>query len=156
MRLKSMIACVAIAAVAPVALIACGSDSKSSSSGSSSGSSSSSSSGTSKDAVCTARDNLQQSVTDLADPTVLTGGKSGIDSAVNKVQDNLDALESAAKSDYKPQVDAVNSSFDQLKTAVNNVGNGKLSDNLQQISDAISKIGTSTSSLYDALKTKCG
>ncbi len=152
MRLKSMIACIAIAAVAPVALIACGSDSKSSASGSSS----SSSSGTNKDAVCTARDKLQQSVTDLADPTLLTGGQSGIDSAVNKVQDNLDALESAAKSDYKPQVDAVNSSFDQLKTAVGNVGNGKLSDNLHQISDAISKFGTSTSSLYDALKARCG
>ncbi len=152
MRLKSMIACVVIAAVAPVALIACGSDSKSSASSSSSGSSS----GTNKDAVCTARDNLQQSVTDLADPSLLTGGKSGIDSAVNKVQDNFDALESAAKSDYKPQVDAVNSSFDQLKTAVGNVGNGKLSDNLQQISDAISDVGKATSSLYDALKAKCG
>ena len=115
-----------------------------------------SSSGASKEAVCTARDNLKQSMTDLADPSLLTGGKNGIESAVNKVQKNLDALESAAKTDYKPQVDKVKSSFEQVKTAVGDLGNGKLSDNLQQIGDAISALGTSISSLYDVLAAKCG
>ena len=71
-------------------------------------------------------------------------------------RENVDALESAAKSDYKPQVDAVKSSFDEVKTAVGNLGNGKLSDNLQQIGDAISTLGTSLSSLYDMLAAKCG
>ena len=150
MRLKSMIACVGIVAVAPATLVACSSSSTSSSS------SSTSSSGASKEAVCTARDNLKQSMTDLADPSLLTGGKNGIESAVNKVQKNLDALESAAKTDYKPQVDKVKSSFEQVKTAVGDLGNGKLSDNLQQIGDAISELGTSISSLYDVLAAKCG
>jgi len=148
MRLKPMIACIVIAVVAPAALAACGSGSKSSTS--------SSTSGSGKDAVCTARDDLKQSMTDLADPSLLTGGKSGIESAVNKVQGNVDALESAAKSDYKPQVDAVKSSFDEVKTAVADLGNGQLGDNLQQIGDAINKLGTSLSSLYDTLAAKCG
>ena len=148
MKLRSTLTCIAIAALAPAALAACGSDTKSSSS--------SSSSDSSKDAVCTARDDLQQSVTDLADLSSLTGGKSEIESSVNKIQDDVDALESAAKSAYKPQVDAVKASFDDLETALGNVGNGRLSDNLQEIGDAISNVGTSTSSLYDALTAKCG
>ncbi len=144
MSLKPGIVGIAVAILAPMTFIGCSSDTKSSSSSSGKG------------AVCSARNDLEQSVSDLADPGLLTGGKSGIESAVNKVQDNLDALESAAKRAYKPQVDEVKSSFDELKTAVGNLGNGKLSDNLQQVGDAISNVGTSTSSLYDTLKAECG
>jgi hypothetical protein len=144
MNAKSLTAGLAIV-LAPLALVACGSSSMSSGS-----------SGSSSDSVCAARDDLEQSVRHLADPDVLTGGKQGIDDAINDVQDNVDALEAAAKSDLRPQVDAVKTSFDELKTAVGNVGDGKLSDNLQQIGDAITKVGDSTSTLYDSLQSRCG
>jgi uncharacterized phage infection (PIP) family protein YhgE len=145
MNAKLLSACVALA-VAPLALAACGSSGMGSTSGTS----------TSNDAVCAARSQLEQSVKDLADPDVLTGGTKAIDGAVNHVQDELDALEAAARTDYRPQVDAVQRSFDQLKTAVGHLGDGKLSDNLSQIGDAISNLSDSTSTLYDTLQTRCG
>jgi hypothetical protein len=133
--------------VAALAVGACGSDDSSSSS---------SSSTTSRDAVCAARDDLEQSVSNLADPDVLTGGRSAIDDAADAVQDDLDALESAARQDLRPQVDAVKESFDDLKTAVGKVGDGKLSDDLADVGDAITNLSDATTDLYDSLESRCG
>ncbi len=62
---------------------------------------------------------------------------------MKKVQKNLDALTSSAKSDLKPQVDEVKSSLDDLQTVVSGFGNGSISSNLTKAGQAISKVGTS-------------
>ena len=146
MKVQSKSAGLAVALVLAASLGACGS---------SSGSSGSSGSSSGKAAVCAARTDLKQSMQALADPALLTGGKSGIQSAVDKVKQDLDALESAAKSNYKPQVQAVKSSLDKVQTAAGDLGNGNLSDNLQALGNAISDLGSSVGTLASSLTTKC-
>ena len=155
MRLKSMMACVAVAVMGPAALVACGSSSSTSGSSTTSKSTSSSTS-SSKDAVCTAADNLKQSMKALTDPSLLTGGKSGIESAVSKVKSDFSVFESAAKGSYQTQTDAMKSSLDQLETAVGDLGNGNVTQNIPKVGTAIAAVGSSFSSLESAVTTKCG
>jgi hypothetical protein len=144
---KLLTACAAITVVA-LALGGCSSDSKSSTS-------STTKAGSGKAAVCSARDDLQQAIDDLKDPTLITGGKSGIRRALNEVKKDLDNVQTAAKSDYKPQVDAVKSALDGLETAVSNIGNGPITDNLTKLGAAITKLGTTTQALADKVKADC-
>ena len=91
----------------------------------------------------------------LEDPSLLTEGKSGIQSELDSLEKDVDNLKSAAKTDYQPQVDAVKSSIDDLKTAVKDVGNGSLTDNVQDIGKAITKVGSTTETLLNQLKAAC-
>jgi hypothetical protein len=142
--LKQIIAATALACLT-LTVVGCGS---------SSGSSSSTTT-TPKQAVCADKDKLQSSVSDLTDPSVLTGGKSSITKALDKVQKNLDALRSSAKSNLQPKVDDVKTAVDQLQTAVQGFGNGSLASNLSKAGDAISKVGTSAGDLVSALNAQC-
>ena len=105
MKLRSIIAATAVLGFAFV-VAGCGSDSDSSSSTTT----------TPKEAVCADKDELKKSVQSLTDSDTLSGGKSSIESALKKVQKNLDALKSSAKADLQPKVDAVKTSLDQLQT----------------------------------------
>jgi hypothetical protein len=109
-----------------------------------------------KEQVCQARDQLKTSLAALTNPIVLTGGKSGIQSAVTKVQTNLTALSTAAKQDYKPQVDAMQSSLNQLQTTVGNLNDNNFSQNLQSVGSAIVNVGSSANDLFSKLQTACG
>ena len=109
-----------------------------------------------KEQVCQARDQLKSSVEALAKPSLLVGGTSSIKAAVTKVQDDLTSLKSAAKTDYKPQVDAVQTSVKDLQTAVSDHGSKSISQNLQDIGTAISNVGTTSSALFTQLKSSCG
>lgn len=143
MGLKHLAAGVAIACVG-LTLAGCSSDSGSTSS-----------STTAKQSVCSDKDALQQSVDDLGKPSVVSGGKSSVTAALDKVQDNLDALRKSAKASLQPQIDAVNASVDQLKTAVKNFGSGNLSSNISKAGDAISNVVKRSGDLASALADQC-
>jgi hypothetical protein len=106
--------------------------------------------------VCQARDQLKSSLAALTNPSVLTGGKSGIQSAIAKVQSNLTALSTAAKQDYKPQVDAMQTSLNQLRTTVGNLNDNDFSQNLQSVGSAIVNVGAASNDLFSKLQTACG
>jgi hypothetical protein len=137
------------ALVATVALVGCGSSSSKSSS------SSTTSTTTTQDAVCSAKSELATSVKALADPTLLTGGKSGITAAVDTVKQNLDTLSAAAKADLQPDVDAMKSALTQLKASVSSLGDGAVGTGLTAVGTDITKVADSAGNLADALKTKC-
>ncbi len=145
------------------AVAGCGSSSHSSTSpttstgstsSTSSGSSSSSPAGTAQ--LCQARDQLKTSVTALTNPSLLTGGAAGIEAAVSQVQNDLNALKTAANGNYQSQVDAVQASLQQLQTAAGNLSSSQSSQNLQAVGSAIAKVGTTSAALFTALKTPCG
>jgi hypothetical protein len=144
-KLRGIVATTALVCLAG-SLVGCSSDSKSSSTTSST---------TSKDKVCSDKTAVESSVKALTNPDVLTGGKSSITSALDKVEKNVNALGTSVKADLKPQVDAVKSALDALKTDVKNVGNGSLADSLQQIGDAIAKVGTTAGDLESSLSSQC-
>ena len=62
----------------------------------------------------------------------------------------------AGKQDYEPQVTAVQSSLDKLQTAVGNLGNGNVTQNLQAVRTAIAGTGTAAAALFTQLQTACG
>jgi hypothetical protein len=152
-RLRSTVAGMA---VLTIAAFGCGSSKSSTAPTSSNGASTSTSYPAGKQQVCQARDNLKSSMAALTDPSTLTGGKSGITSAVDKVQSDLTALADAAKQGYKPQVDALRASLQQLQTAVGNLGSGNPGQNLQAVATQISNVGTAANELFGKLQTDCG
>ena len=109
-----------------------------------------------KEDVCQARDQLKTSVTALTKPALLTGGSAAIKAAVDQVQTDLDALKAAAKTDYQPQVDALQASIKQLQTDAGNLGNGSVGQNLTTVGTDIAAVGTSSTDLFTQLKTSCG
>ena len=129
--------------VAAFGLFACGS------------SSSSSGTTTTTVSVCGAKTDLQASLRALVDPSTLSGGKSGITKATDAVKQDLDALGGAVKSELQPDVDAVKSSLDDLKTALGKLGSGSAGSGISAVGDAISKVSTSTTQVgrrgHDAL-----
>ena len=102
-----------------------------------------------------ARTNLKSSVTALADPALLTKGKAGIQSALDTVKTNLDAVSSSARSAYQPQVDAVKSAVDDLETALGKFGSGSTASNIEAAGTAIASVGTTASALVSALQAEC-
>ena len=108
-----------------------------------------------KQEVCQARDQLKTSVDALAKPALLVQGSAAIKAAVDQVQTDLDALKAAAKTDYQPQITALQTSVHDLQTAVGNVGNGSVAQNMTSLGTAIATVGTDASALFTLLKTTC-
>ncbi len=120
-----------------------------------SSSTSTTNSATNKDAVCSARTKLKNNLKSLEDPSLLTEGKSGIQSSLDSVEQDVNNLTDAAKSDYKPQVDAVKSAIDDLKSAIKDVGSGSLTDSIQAIGKAVTRVGSTTETLLNQVKADC-
>jgi hypothetical protein len=98
---------------------------------------------------------LKSSVTALADPALLTGGKAGIRAALDSVKTNLDGVASSAKGVYEAKVDAVKSAVNDLQTALGNLGNGSATSNLRAVGTAIANIGTTAAALVSMLEVEC-
>ena len=123
---------------------------------SSSSSSSSANDPAGKEQICAARDQLKTSVAALTDASLLTGGTTGIKAAVAQVQTDLAAVKTAGKETYATEVDAMQSSVDQLQTATGELGNGNAAENLQSVGTAIAATGVAAEKLFTKLKTTCG
>jgi hypothetical protein len=108
-----------------------------------------------KKQVCQARAQLKTSVEALVKPSTLTSGRTAIKADVSQVQTNLNNFKKAAKKDYKPQVDAVEASVQQVKTAVGKMGNGQVSKNLEAVGSAITQVGTTSAALFAETKASC-
>jgi len=149
MSIKLLVVAIAMAAMT---VTGCSSSSKSSSGSSDT---TTTTAAPNKQPVCAARTHLEQSVRGLASPALLTSGKAGVQSALDTVKTNLDAVSSSAQDVYKPQVDAVRSAIDDVETELSNMGNGNASANLQAVGTAIAKVGTTSATLSSTLKTAC-
>jgi hypothetical protein len=108
-----------------------------------------------KQQVCQARDQLKASVKALATPALLVQGTDAIKAAVDKVRSDLQAVKAAAKTDYTPEVDALQTSLQDLQTSLGNLGNGSGTRNLQAVATDIGNVGTSAQALFSKLDASC-
>ena len=92
----------------------------------------------------------------LTTPSLLTGGTAAIKAAVDQVQTDLNAVAAAGKQDYQPQVTALQSSLQQLQTAVGNLGSGGAAQDLKTVATAVAATATAAGDLFTQLKTACG
>ena len=148
---------VAVLSVLVVAVLGCSSNgTTTNASGTSTSASTSSSYPAGKEQVCAARDQLKSSITSLAKPSLLTGGTAAITSALDEVQSRVDAVKTAAKQDYQPQIDDVETSLKALRTSTAKMGDRSLSQNLQTVGNDVANLGTAMEALNAKLRTACG
>ena len=89
-------------------------------------------SASSSPSLCDDSQALQSSVQDLKDVNVVENGTSSLQSAVTKVKDDADTLVTAAKDEFKPEVDDLTSALSTLATSIGNI----VSDGVQPVKDA--------------------
>jgi hypothetical protein len=147
MKMKNVFAVVAVAAIV---LVGCSDDDSGSESGDST-----TTTAKGESAECAARSDLQSSVKALADPSLLTGGKAGIESAVDDVKSDLDEVKSTTKDANQSDVDATKTAVDDLEKAVKDLGDGSITANLTAIGNAIAKVGTTGGTLVSSLGADC-
>jgi len=110
----------------------------------------------SNDPICAARTDLTASVRALTTPSLLTEGKPAIQAALDEVKTDLDALSTAAKDVYGPEIEAVQAAVADVGAALSNVGDGNASENQRAIRDAAADVGSTTSHLIATSEGDCG
>jgi len=148
-----------------VVLAACGSDNSSSSSvvtttATARATSTSTTSGTNapsgpsgSPALCSARDTLKTDIQGLASVDLVKNGTSGLQDALTKIKNDLQAVKSAAGSDLQPQVNSLQTAVDQLSTALSNAS----SVGVAGVVTAAKNVATAGSALLTSLdQLKCG
>lgn len=106
--------------------------------------------------LCQARDDLRTSLDELTDPGLLTQGATAIGAAVDQAQNDLDAVVTAGRPELQPQLDALQSSLDELRTAVGSLGDGGVAESLQAVGTAAAGVGSSSTDLLSELNEICG
>jgi len=107
-------------------------------------------------AVCTQADVLVSSVHQLADIDVIKQGTSSLNTAVQNVQTQVQALSQSASEQFKPQVDALQSAINNLQSVLNNLGSSpNLVHAAGQIASAVTQLTTATQDLVSTLSSTC-
>lgn len=110
--------------------------------------------GCGKPQYCTDLTTLQNAVKDL--PSQATSkGVSGLESQLNTIQSDADALVSSAKSDFPSETAAVKSAVDQLKTSVTSLPDKPSGTQLAAIGINASAVVSSVNSFQSATKDAC-
>jgi hypothetical protein len=155
MRLRSSGRAVTVAAALVVVLAACGSDNSASSSVVTTATTvptTATTTAAGNAALCSARASLKSSIQDLAKVDVVKSGTSGLQDALTKVKENLQAVKSSANADLQPQVTAVQNAVDQLSTALSNAS----SVGVAGVATAAKNVATAGSTLITSLDNlKC-
>jgi hypothetical protein len=119
---------------------------------SSSTSSTSGASSTGSEEFCQARSDFNDSIDELKDVNPITDGTQGIENALNDVEDNLQAMRDAASDEARPEIDAFQDSFSDLKNAISNVDDVGISG----VADAVRDTVSAADDLKDKLQSiKC-
>jgi capsule polysaccharide export protein KpsE/RkpR len=109
-----------------------------------------------KPAVCTSADNLQTSVDDLQDIDVTSStAVSDLESGLTTVQSNLADVKTDAKSEFSPQIKAVDTSYAALKTKVDAAKADPSATTLAAAGTALSALGTDVQTLTNDIQSTC-
>jgi hypothetical protein len=125
--------------VTVVALVACGDDDDSSSDTTAAPTTT-----TAEEALCADREQLTTAVQGLTDLDVVASGTDGVQAALTEIEDALTALKESASDSFKPEVEAVESSIQDLETAL---GDGSVSEIASAAADVVTTGGTLLQSL---------
>ena len=107
-------------------------------------------------AVCESADQVESSLADLKDIDVTE--ENGLDefkSELETVDGNLAQFTSDAKSEFAPQVDAVEASFEALKTSVGGSTDDITPDTLAASKTALDAFSTALQTLISDVKATC-
>jgi len=133
-------ALVAAAALSVAVLAGCGSDDDGQSA---------------EEAFCEAGDSLRTDVTSLASLDIIAGGTDALNESVDLVEADLVALRESGSDVAGEQIDALQSSFDELDSVVDDMVDGISVENATGIVTAVTNVGSAATAVYDVLATTC-
>ncbi len=132
-----------VALLASVAA-ACGDDDDSSDTGS-----------TSTPSVCDQRDNLDQSVNDLAELDVIAGGTDSLNAAIARVESDVESLAAVSSSEVEAEVDALNDAIELADETFSTLNDESLLAATAQVALAIANVAIAGEALVTALAVEC-
>jgi hypothetical protein len=97
-----------------------------------------------EEALCADREELTTAVQGLTDLDIVASGTDGLQAALTDVKDSLSGLKESASDNFQPEVEAVESSIQDLETAISD---GSLSGIASAAADVVSTGGTLQQSL---------
>ncbi|MFL5912415.1 MAG: hypothetical protein ACJ768_17845 [Gaiellaceae bacterium] len=109
----------------------------------------------SKPAYCSTRSDLEQSVKDLGNVNLKTGGTSALNAQLQKVKSNATELEGSAKGDFPTETAAIQSSVSALDTAVRSLPKSPTVQELAPIAVDVKNVANAVTGFTDATKPKC-
>jgi uncharacterized phage infection (PIP) family protein YhgE len=124
---------VAAVAVAMTALAACGDDQSA------------------QDRYCEAGEALRTDILALQDLDLIGEGVDGLESALNTIDDDLEALRDAARESAADEVEALESAVADVESAVTQLGEQLSTDNVSTLVDAIGAVGSAAQDVYATL-----
>ena len=108
-----------------------------------------------KPAYCSNVSDLQQSVDDLKDVQLESGALSTLQTDVQKVQSNANAVVSSAKEDFPSETSALKSSVSSLSTAIEQLPSSPTGQQLAPLVPEISSVVTAAKNLSSATSSAC-
>jgi PBP1b-binding outer membrane lipoprotein LpoB len=111
--------------------------------------------GSSKPSYCSSVSNLEKSVGDLKSVNVISGGTSGLSSALQKVQSSAKTAVSDAKSDFPSQTTDVTNSLSALSNSVKQISGTPSAGAIAQIATQVSASVSAIQNFVNATKSKC-
>lgn len=104
-----------------------------------------------QDRYCAAGEELGSSLGALTDLDLIAEGTSGLESAVQQVQDDVSELRDAATDATSDDVDALNDAIGTLESASSDLGGDLTSENAAAVSTAIQGVASAAGAVFDTL-----
>lgn len=105
--------------------------------------------------VCDAKDDLDQSVSDLTDLDILASGTDGLTEAVDKVKTDLAALKTAASDSVAPDVEALETAVSDAEDTLSSINSdSSLNEKIDAVQEALTGIATAAQDLATTLQTE--
>ena len=112
--------------------------------------------GGNKPAVCSSVDNLNQSVQNVkAIPQYTASSTSDLERELPAIESDLAQVKADAKSEFSSQIDAVESSYANLRTSVEAAKTDPSPDTLRAAGNALSTFNTDVGSLISDVQSTC-
>jgi len=108
-----------------------------------------------EEAFCAAGDSLRSDLGELANLDIIAGGTDALNESVDAIEADLDALQESGSELASDEINALQSSFDQLNTAVDELGESISIDNASAIVESIAEVATAASAAYDVFSEAC-
>ena len=132
-----------VALLASVAA-ACGDDDDSSDTG-----------GASTPSVCDQRDNLNESVNDLAGLDVISGGTDSLNAAIERVESDVESLAAVTSSEVQAEVDDLNAAIERADETFSDLDDESLLAATAQVALTIADVAIAGEALVTALAVEC-
>lgn len=111
--------------------------------------------GSGKPSYCSSLSNLEASIRALPNVNVVKNGTSGLESALQKVQSDANAVVKSAKSDFPNESTALKSSVDALSSTVKQVVSSPTPALIAQIPAQATAVANAVTGFHNATSSKC-